>query len=127
MMRAAALKCAIIVAALAMAGPACSKSSMSPSPTTSAATFTITSTGVSPKTASVPIGSAVTFVNNDGVQHEMASDPHPVHTDCPALNVGVLNPGQTRMSSGLTVARTCGFHDHLRDQDQSLRGTITVQ
>ena len=121
------LKCMLVAAVLAGAGPAC-KSSTSPSPTTSSATITITSSGVSPKSVTVSPGSQVTFTNNDSRQHEMASDPHPVHTECPAINsVGSLSPGQSRSTGNLTVTRTCGFHDHLRDGDQSLRGTITIQ
>ena len=35
------------------------------------------------------------FVNNDTRRHDMTSDDHPDHLECPALNqVGVLNPGQ---------------------------------
>ena len=121
------LKCVLVAASLAGAGPAC-KSSMSPSPTTSSATITITSSGVSPKSVTVAPGSQVTFTNNDSSQHEMASDPHPAHTDCPAINsVGSLSPGQGRSTGNLNVTRACGFHDHLRDGDQSLRGTITIQ
>ena len=36
------------------------------------------------------------FVNNDSRSHEMFSDPHPEHTDCPEINqVGFLSPGQS--------------------------------
>jgi hypothetical protein len=58
----------------------------------------------------------------------MASDPHPAHTDCTALNqVGFLQPQQSGTSGNLTTVRTCGFHDHIRDSDTSLQGTIIVQ
>jgi hypothetical protein len=58
----------------------------------------------------------------------MESDPHPVHTDCPEINqVGLLNPGQSRRTGTLNIARTCGYHDHDRDTVESLQGTITVQ
>ncbi len=57
----------------------------------------------------------------------MNSDPHPEHTQCPALNVGVLTAGQSRTSQNLTTARSCGIHDH-DDSDNSLwKATITVQ
>jgi len=70
----------------------------------------------------------VTFINNDSRQHEMDSDPHPEHTDCPPINsVGVLAPGQSRQTGNLNVVRVCGFHDHMNDANQSLRGTITIQ
>jgi hypothetical protein len=72
-------------------------------------------------------GGRVTFVNQDSRAHDMASNPHPEHTDCPALNsVGFLTPGQSGTTSNLTTARTCGFHDHNRDSDTSLQGTIVI-
>ena len=57
----------------------------------------------------------------------MASDPHPIHTDCPGLNIGQLGPGQSRDSSNLTTRRTCGFHDHNNPDTASLKGSVTVQ
>ena len=99
-----------------------------PTPTPGGTTFTITSTGVSPRTLTVPAGSRVTFVNNDTRVHDMASNPHPEHTDCPPINqVGFLQPGQTGTTGNLTTVRTCGFHDHNRDTDTSLQGTIVIQ
>ena len=101
----------------------------SPTPTTpGAATITITASGVSPRTVTVSAGSRVTFVNNDTRAHDMASDPHPEHSACPAINdVGFLQPGQSRTTGNLTTARTCGFHDHNRDTDTSLQGSIVIQ
>lgn len=106
----------------------------SPSPTPSPApgggtTITISSSGVvSPKTLTVPIGSRVTFVNNDSRPHDMSSNPHPEHTDCPPINdVGFLTVGQTKLTGNLTVARTCGYHDHNRDSDTNLQGVIVIQ
>ena len=102
--------------------------SPTPTPTPGGTTFTITSTGVSPRTLTVPAGSRVTFVNNDTRVHDMASNPHPEHTDCPPINqVGFLQPGQTGTTGNLTTVRTCGFHDHNRDTDTSLQGTIVIQ
>jgi plastocyanin len=91
-------------------------------------TITITSSGVSPKTITVSRGAQVTFVNNDSRPHEMASNPHPEHTDCPEINaVGFLSAGQSKQTSNLNTARTCGYHDHNRDFDESLKGAITIQ
>jgi plastocyanin len=76
-------------------------------------TFTIVSSGVTPKELTVPLGTRVQFVNNDSKRHDMASDPHPDHLDCTEINsVGVLQPSQSRETGNLVVARTCGFHDH---------------
>jgi hypothetical protein len=73
-------------------------------------------------------GTRVTFINNDSRAHEMTSDPHPEHTDCTELNqVGRLEPGSQRESGNLNIARRCGFHDHINDQNNALRGAITIQ
>jgi plastocyanin len=99
-----------------------------PTPTPSGSTITITASGVSPRSVTIPSGSRVTFVNNDTRVHDMASDPHPDHTTCPAINdVGFLQPGQSRTTGNLTTVRTCGFHDHNRDTDTSLQGSIVIQ
>ncbi len=91
-------------------------------------TITISNNSVCPQNITVPRGTQVSFVNNDTVAHEMNSDPHPEHTDCPEINaVGHSKPGQTRRTGNLNNARRCGFHDHLQDQVQSLKGSITIQ
>jgi hypothetical protein len=46
--------------------------------------------------------------------------------DCPPVTVGLVGAGQTRSTGVLNVARTCGYHDHDRDFDDDLRGTIIV-
>lgn len=103
----------------------------SPTPTTggtNSATITITSSGVAPRAVTVSVGSRVTFVNNDSRPHDMASDPHPSHGDCPAINdVGFLQAGQSRQTGNLNTVRTCRYHDHNRDSDTSLQGAITIQ
>ena len=55
----------------------------------------------------------------------MYSDPHPEHSDCPEFDqVGSLAPGQRRQTGNLNATRTCGFHDHINFDNQSLRGTV---
>jgi plastocyanin len=108
---------------------------MTPTPTppantgsTTTQTITIANNAVSPRNITVSRGGRVTFVNNDTQSHDMQSDPHPVHTDCPEINqVGFLSPGQSRQTGTLNTARMCGYHDHNRDMVESLQGTITVQ
>ena len=91
----------------------CGGSASAPSPPPSNPyTFTLTSSGVSPKELTVPPGSRVLFVNNDARRHDMASDPHPEHDLCRELNGTALNPGQSRESLNLVEVKTCGFHDH---------------
>ena len=95
----------------------------------SGATITIGSNGaVSPAQVSINVGQSVTFVNNDTRLHDMTSNPHPSHTDCPPMNaVGNLSPGQTKITNAFTTARSCGFHDHNLPQDSGLQGTITIR
>lgn len=91
------------------------------------ATITITSGGMSPNTVSVNVGQSVTLVNNDSRSHEISSNPHPSHTECPALNLGALAPGQSRTSNAFTTARTCGYHDHLDPGNSAWQGQVTVR
>ena len=103
-----------------------------PTPTPSpsgGATVTIQSGGiVSPKTVTISAGSRVTFINNDSRPHDMESDPHPEHTDCPEINqVGFLTPGQTRLTGNMNTVRTCGYHDHEQDTNRNLQGSIIIR
>ena len=91
-------------------------------------TIDITSGGVSPRNLTVSPGTRVTFTNNDSRSHDMASNPHPDHTDCVELNqVGFLSSGQARESGNLNTPRTCGFHDHINPDNGALQGTITIR
>jgi plastocyanin len=119
-----------LATALGIAACACSgRGDIQPSPAPApAATITITSTGASPKSIVVSPGSQVLFVNNDTRDHQMYSDPHPEHTDCPEFDqVGSLTPGQRRQTGNLNTLRTCAFHDHLAFENQSLRGTVVIR
>jgi plastocyanin len=119
----------VVTAAMAFLATACgSDSGLPPSPPTAGSTITISSSGVSPKSLLVSPGTQVTFTNNDSREHEMTSDPHPEHTDCPAINtVDLVVPGQSKQTSNLNAVRTCGYHDHRNPENAALRGTITIQ
>lgn len=129
----------LAVAALAMMMAACGGSGggspTSPSsPATgssgqSGATITIGTNGaISPSQVTVAVGQTVTFVNSDTRTHDMESDPHPVHTDCPQINaVNTLAAGQTKSTSAFPAARTCGFHDHSNPDSAALQGRIVIQ
>jgi len=128
----------LLLAGLVACGGSSTSTPAAPTPTpptpptpgggTQATTFTITASGVSPKTLTVSAGTQVTFINQDQISHEMFSDPHPEHTDCPEINqVGFLSPGQTRQTGNLNTTRTCGFHDHTLPSSVSLQGTITIR
>ena len=102
--------------------------SPTPTPTPGGTTITISNNAVSPQTLTVARGTRVTFMNNDNRNHEMNSDPHPAHTDCPELNdVGFLTSGQSRQTGNLNTARTCSFHDHNQPSVSGLQGRIVIQ
>jgi plastocyanin len=92
-------------------------------------TITITTAGgANPKEMTVAPGTRVLFVNQDSIRHDMASDQHPDHRDCPEINaVGVLNPGQSRETGNLVTVRTCGFHDHDNPDRTALQGRIVIR
>ncbi len=127
---------AMAFAAVAGLTAACGSSSPNTGPSTSATctasststTITISNNAVCPQNITVPRGTQVTFVNSDSRTHEMTSDPHPTHEDCPEINaVGNLVVGQSRQTSNLVIARRCGFHDHIAFDVKSLQGSITIQ
>jgi plastocyanin len=139
-----ALGAAMIVAATAVAcggGGGSSPTTPTPAPTPTptppptgggnptTATITIGANGaVSPSTVTIAPGGRVTFVNSHNQAHDMSSDPHPEHTQCPEINsVGFLTAGQTRTTGNLNTARTCGFHDHNLPDDTRLQGRIIIQ
>ena len=83
---------------------------------------------ICPQAITVTRGGQLTIINQDSRSHDMTSDPHPSHTDCPELNqIGTLNTGQQRQSGNLNTARTCGMHDHSDPDRASLKATITIQ
>jgi plastocyanin len=120
------------IALAASCGGSSTSSSTSPAGSctlsSSPTTFVIMNNTVCPTSITVPRGTQVTFSNQDNVVHEMDSDPHPEHTDCPELNqVDFLNPGQSRQSGNLNIARTCGFHDHQNPDRASMKGNVVIQ
>ncbi len=97
-------------------------------PGPSGATITIAEGRVTPASVTINVGQSVTFVNNNGRGHNVTSDPHPNHTDCPAINaVGNMTNGQTRLTNALTTARTCGFHNHDDPDNANFRGSIIIR
>jgi plastocyanin len=108
-------------------GSPISPSGSGPGP--SGATITIGSNGaVSPSSVSITVGQSVTFINNSGSSHEIASDPHPAHTSCPSINaLGIIGNGQTKLTNSFGGAGTCTFHDHGQPDNNSLKGSITIR
>jgi plastocyanin len=99
-----------------------------PTPPVETTTITITASGATPRNVIIGLGQRVRFVNNDTVPHNMASDPHPEHNDCPEFDqVGFLLPNQSRETGNLVVARTCGFHDHDKPEILPLTGSVVIR
>ena len=113
---------------LCLLAASCGGGSSTPAPTPNPSnpyTFTLTSSGVSPKELTVPLGTRVLFVNNDSRRHDMASDEHPDHLLCTEINsVGVLTPGQRQETLNLVTPKTCGFHDHDNPPPTTQQGNI---
>jgi hypothetical protein len=95
----------------------------------SGTTITISNSGVSPNSLTVPRGTQVTFMNSSSRVHEMASDPHPTHGSCPEIEngVGFLSVGQSKQTGNLNTVGTCRYHDHNDALNTSLQGSITIQ
>lgn len=85
-------------------------------------TITYSDSGFTPKTVTVHSGDTVTLKNTSSQSVQFDSDPHPVHTNNPELNVGEVPSGQ---SSSFTVSTkgTHGYHNHL---NPGQTGTIVV-
>ena len=122
---------ALLLAVLGAAACGSSGGSTTPSPApppTQTNSITITAAGVSPAAIQIAAGSRVLFINNDSRSHNMTSDPHPEHDQCPEINqVGFLSPGQSRETGNLVTVRTCGFHDHDDPNTKSLQGSIVIK
>src|SRR5687767_10351532 len=118
------MKQTLIVLILALGFGVVSACGGSPSgPAPGETVVSISAAGVSPTEVRVQRGGRVTFTNTDVRPHAVSSDPIQTHTDCPAVNeVGTINPGQSRRTGELTVARVCGFHDHNNENDPTFKG-----
>jgi hypothetical protein len=91
-------------------------------------TLVIQNNTICPQALTVTRGTLITILNSDSRTHEMDSDPHPEHTDCPELNqIGFLNPGQSKQSGNLNIARRCGLHDHASPDTAGLKAVVTIQ
>lgn len=88
-----------------------------------AATITFSASGFSPTTQTVLSGDSVQIKNTSDDDLQFYSDPHPDHTSNEELNIGLIDPGETKT---FTVSKkgTYGYHNHL---DSSQKGTLTVQ
>ena len=109
---------------------------LSPSPTASVAaratgspqasataTIVYNDNGFSPAQTTVNAGQTITFTNQSSEQIQVDSDPHPVHTDDPQLNVGVIGAGQSKTVT-VTTKGSFGIHNHL---EPTVKAHVTIQ
>ena len=90
-------------------------------------TVMIMATGVTPTELTIAVGDRVTFMNHDTVPHGVAGGSDPAKPDCPEINaVGLLAPGEIRMTGQFTAARTCDYHDP-RVQSALFNGRIVIR
>ena len=110
------------------AGPSPVTPTTTPAGAVNTTTITIQNNVATPKDIIVPRGSQVTFINNDNRPHDMESNPHPEHTECPALaQVGVPQSRPEPAERQPHHRRICGYHDHNLAEVAGLQGSITVQ
>lgn len=92
-----------------------------------AATVTFSDSSVSPSTVTIKSGESITWTNSGSKAVDVASAPHPTHTDNSELTNGQsvlsLAPGASSTVT-LTKKGTWGFHDHL---NPSAGGKVVVQ
>ena len=102
----------------------------SPSPTPSGPpTTTITAAGVDPQVLhTFNSQETVIFVNADVRSHDIQSDPHPAHSDCPAMNLGTMAPGERREIAGPSLPRftLCYYHDEIDPTNTVFRGVVVT-
>ena len=123
---------AMAAAAIALAAAlSCGGSSSSPSPPSGVCTpsanpntLVLMNNSICPQTLTVSRGSQLTIMNQDSNTHEMNSDPHPEHTDCPELNqIGFLShrpeplERQPEHRAPLRDPRSQQFHPRLAEGD----------
>lgn len=88
-----------------------------------AATITYSDSGFSPSSITVKSGDSIAIKNTSSQAMQLDSDPHPVHTDDPELNVGTVDSGKT-VTFKVSTTGSHGVHNHL---DSSKKMTIIVQ
>jgi len=104
----------------ATANPSASVSSSALASTT---VLSYTDSGFSPASVTVAAGGQLTVKNTSSKPMQFNSDPHPVHTDDPELNLGPIAPGASATAT-LTKKGTFGVHNHL---DPTQKATVTIK
>jgi plastocyanin len=90
------------------------------------AIINITANGLNPADVRIEPTQRVRYVNQDTRPHEIQTNPHNFHTDCPPNNIRILNPGQSIDTEVFSAVKACGYHDHLLPDEQRYWGVIRV-
>jgi glucose/arabinose dehydrogenase len=91
------------------------------------ATIVVYPDRIEPDTVALAVGERIRVVNGTGEDVWLASDPHPGHSLCRAMDpVGRLGPGQSAVSGPFRLSGTCTVHEHLRFLPQH-HATVTVR
>ena len=89
------------------------------------ATVTITGSGFNPETVTVKKGQKVEWINVDVVPHQIAPDPHPVHSSYPPLSdTDALQPNES-MTFTFDAAGTYTYHDE--SNPLTFKGVVIVE
>lgn len=102
------------------ASPAAAASS---TPQSNAVVLEYTDSGFSPASVTVTAGQQLTVKNTSGKAIQVDSNPHPVHTDDPELNIGPIAAGASATVT-LNKTGTFGIHNHL---DPSVQASVTIK
>ncbi|MDD1656227.1 MAG: cupredoxin domain-containing protein [Methanomicrobiales archaeon] len=76
-----------------------------------------------PASLTISAGTTVIWTNEDSAPHQVASDPHPAHTDLPELVSDTLSSGDSYRFTFVKTG-TYGYHCHLHP---TMKGTIVVE
>ncbi len=106
-----------------LVSPMAAQAPASSSPSVNEVTVQVTASGFVPQTLTVKAGTKVTWVNQSGQAISINSNPHPIHTDYPPLNLGRVDDGGS-VSLVFDKAGTYGYHNHL---NPSQTGMVVVE
>jgi hypothetical protein len=87
-----------------------------------AATITYTGTGFEPNLATIQVNKTIRVRNRSIRVLKFVSDPYPTQTDEPELNIGTINPGESK-TLYISQKGTWGYHNAL---DASETGRLIV-
>jgi len=87
--------------------------------------FTVTygPNGFEPQNLTIKAGGTVLWTNQSEAKMDVASSPHPAHTDYPALNLGIAKTNESK-SLSFPAPGTYQYHNHL---NASHYGRVTVE